>query len=207
MQTNAGTHLLAYIPSRTSIARRVIARARPHMYMCTPSVYTFAVIGYRLYRVQQPYGAQPDSRECGLRYRNRAPSNPIPLHLILRFATAFFRFPPSFLVLPSVDAPFVQSTLFLCSLHQRNPETLMWLCRLFATDIRSLNHHSSTICSHSSPLSSFSFDPRKRRVHWLQRISVKVEPPRAISFHQLSFGILNFTLRRKMSSPFRRILR
>lgn len=123
-RTRAGTHLLAYIPSRTSIARRVIARARPHMYMCMPSVYTLAVIGYRLYRVQQPYGAQPDSWECGLRYRNRAPSNPIPLHLVLRFATAFFRFPPSFLVLSlAVDALFVQSTLFLSSLHQRDPET------------------------------------------------------------------------------------
>lgn len=34
-RTRAGTHLLAYIPSRTSIASRVIARAPPHMCMCT----------------------------------------------------------------------------------------------------------------------------------------------------------------------------
>lgn len=32
-RTRAGTHLLAYIPSRTSIASRVIARAPPHMCM------------------------------------------------------------------------------------------------------------------------------------------------------------------------------
>lgn len=94
------------------------------MYTCVPSVYTLAVIGYRLYRVQQPYGAQPDSWECGLRYRNRALSNPIPFHLVLRFATAFFRFPPSFRVLSStVDALFVQSTLLLSSLRQQDLET------------------------------------------------------------------------------------
>lgn len=60
----ARTHLLAYIRSRTYRASSY--RAHDHVY-APASMYTSAVIGYRLYRVQQPYGAQPDSWECGLR--------------------------------------------------------------------------------------------------------------------------------------------
>jgi len=55
-------------------------RADTTTYMHAPSVYTFAVIGYRLYRVQQPYGAQTRQLGMWVTYRNRSLSNPIPLH-------------------------------------------------------------------------------------------------------------------------------
>lgn len=55
-------------------------RADTTTYMHAPSVCTFAVIGYRLYRVQQPYGAQTRQLGMWVTYRNRALSNPIPLH-------------------------------------------------------------------------------------------------------------------------------
>lgn len=92
MQTNAlsRARLLAYIRSRTSIARRAIATDTT-TYMHAPSVYTFAVIGYRLYRVQQPYGAQTRQLGMWVTYRNRALSNPIRFTALrsLRFTTAF----------------------------------------------------------------------------------------------------------------------
>jgi len=78
-RAHEGTHLLAYIRSRTSIARRSY-RADTTTYIHAPSVYTFAVIGYRLYRVQQPYGAQTRQLGMWVTYRNRALSNSIPLH-------------------------------------------------------------------------------------------------------------------------------
>ncbi|KAL0102488.1 hypothetical protein PUN28_018045 [Cardiocondyla obscurior] len=98
----AGTHLLAYIRSRTSIARRAIARDTT-TYMHAPSVYTFAVIGYRLYRVQQPYGAQTRQLGMWVTYRNRALSNPILPHRTPEFCVSpprssarYLRFRPFF---------------------------------------------------------------------------------------------------------------
>lgn len=72
------TFLLIFDLGRVS---RVGAIARDTTtYMHPPSVYAFAVIGYRLYRVQQPYGAQTRQLGMWVTYRNRALSNPIPLH-------------------------------------------------------------------------------------------------------------------------------
>lgn len=87
MQTNARARPRAHshtrertfllIPRSRTYRAPELSRTRPRIRVRIDT-YTSAVIGYRLYRVQQPYGAQTRQLGMWVTYRNRALSNPIP---------------------------------------------------------------------------------------------------------------------------------
>lgn len=120
-----------------------------------------AVIGYRLYRVQQPYGAQPDSWECGLRiviarypipprsYRTPPPSTAfrhrdrVPRSLPARVgfpalssALCYASRSSCFRFFFSFSSLFFLLALYINKFGTTELAALMWSYRLFVADIQ-----------------------------------------------------------------------